>query len=459
MKTTGIRHVVVLVQENQSFDRMLGYVTLPDPKQKLEGLTGDESNPVSPGSPGETVKVSRTTSPEAYVTDPSPGHSLDDATYQIFGQRDVPSPATPRNNGFVASYAEQQGRGRRPIGAEAGKAIMQCLDPDLVPVISSLARNFVVCDHWFSSVPGPTWPNRFFLHAGTANGLLDTPETAGQLRSNFLGSPYRMRSIFENLMDAGHTWKVYYDDYAQTFALRNLHRHADLFAKFEEFARDVAQGTLPDYAFIEPRSFSAPGWPANDQHPPHSVLEGERLIANIYDTLRGEETIWRQCLFVLLYDEHGGFYDHVLPSAAVVPDQPSGKIAHFRFDRLGLRVPAILVSPWVAESVADHTVYDHTSLPATLKAIFGLPDFLTARDAAAATFDRNFLAQPRQVALTNLSARLTANAAVPGAAAEDYSQHQRSLLALAEVMAAPGGAAAAGVDTPARDFLGQTQGP
>ena len=145
---------------------------------------------------------------------------------------------------------------------EAGKVIMQCLDPNLVPVISSLARNFVVCDHWFSSVPGPTWPNRFFLHAGTANGLLDTPETAGQLRSNFLGSPYRMRSIFENLMDAGHTWKVYYDDYAQTFALRNLHRHVDLFVKFEEFARDVARGTLPAYAFIEPRSFSAPGWPA-----------------------------------------------------------------------------------------------------------------------------------------------------------------------------------------------------
>jgi phospholipase C len=458
MNPAGIRHVVVLVQENQSFDRLLGYITLPDPKQKLEGLTGEESNPVSPDAPGELVRVSKTSSPEAYVTDPSPGHSLDDATHQIFGRRDVPTPPTPRNNGFVANYAEQPGSGRRPIGVEAGKTIMQCLDPDLVPVISSLARNFVVCDHWFSSVPGPTWPNRFFLHAGTANGLLDTPETPGQLRSNFLGSPYRMRSIFDSLMDAGHSWKVYYDDYAQAFALRRLHRHADRFVKFEEFARDVARGTLPDYAFIEPRSFSAPGWPANDQHPPHSVLEGERLIASIYDTLRGEEAVWRQSLFVLLYDEHGGYYDHVLPPAAVVPDQVSAKTSHFAFDRLGVRVPAILVSPWVGESVADHTVYDHTSLPATIKRMFGLPDFLTARDAAAATFDRNFLSQPRQVGLTNLSARLTAKAAVPGAAAEDYSQHQRSLLALAEVVASPGGGAA-GIDTYARDFLGQTQGP
>ena len=111
----------------------------------------------------------------------------------------------------------------------------------------------------------------------------------------------------------------------------------------------------PTYSFIEPRGFSAPGWPSNDQHPPHSVLEGEKLIANIYDTLRGEEAVWRQCLFVLLYDEHGGFYDHVPPPAAVVPDATSAATPQFRFDRLGVRVPAILVSPWVGEGVADHT--------------------------------------------------------------------------------------------------------
>lgn len=456
MSPAGIRHVVVLVLENQSFDRMLGYVTLPDPSQKLEGLTGNESNPAAPG---DAVKVTKTSAPEAYVTDPSPGHSLDDVTLQIFGQRQVPDPPAPTNSGFVLSYAEQPGKGGKPIGLAAGKTIMQCLDPDLVPVISSLARNFVVCDHWFSSVPGPTWPNRFFLHAGTANGLLDTPETPGQLRSNFFHSPYRMRSIFENLMAEGHTWKVYYDDYAQAFALRNLHRYGNLFVRFEEFARDVAGGTLPEYSFIEPRGFSAPGWPSNDQHPPHSVLEGEKLIANIYDTLRGEEAVWRQCLLVLLYDEHGGFYDHMPPPAAGIPDATSGAVPQFRFDRLGLRVPAILISPWVGESVADHTVYDHTSLPATIKKMFGLPNFLTARDAAAATFDHNFLLQARQVALTNLSARLTTTSAVPEAAEANYSQHQRSLLALAEVVAAPASTAGPGVDTHARSFLDQPQGP
>jgi len=458
MSPAGIRHVVVLVQENQSFDRMLGWLTLPDAAQRLDGLTGRESNPASPPDPVDLVPVSKISTPDAYVTDPSPGHSLDDATVQIFGQRQVPDPPVPTNNGFVLNYSEQPGRGGRPIGLAAGKTIMQCLDPNLVPVISSLARNFVVCDRWFSSVPGPTWPNRFFLHAGTANGLLDTPETAGQLASNFFRSPYRMRSIFENLMERGHTWKVYFDDYAQTFALRNLHRYADRFVRFEEFARDVASGALPDYSFIEPRGFSAPGWPSNDQHPPHSVLEGEKLIANIYDTLRGEDAVWRQCLFVLLYDEHGGFYDHVKPPAAVVPDATSAT-AHFGFDRLGLRVPAILVSPWVGEGVADHTTYDHTSLPATIKKMFGLPSFLTARDAAANTFEHNFLAQPRQVTLTNLGARLAAASAAPAGSDATLSQHQLSLVALAEVLAKPGGTAGAGVDTHARNFLDQPQGP
>ena len=458
MSPADIRHVVVLVLENQSFDRMLGYVTLPDPRQKLDGITGAESNPTSPANPGDLVTVSKATTPDAYVTDPSPGHSFDDAIVQLFGRGEVPDPPVPTNNGFVLNYSEQPGPGGKPLGPVAGRAIMQCLDPALVPVISSLARNFVVCDRWFSSVPGPTWPNRFFFHAATANGLLDTPETPAQLRSTFFGSPYRMRSIFENLMDAGHTWKVYFDDYAQTFALRNLHRYADRFEHFEAFARDAASGSLPDYSFIEPRSFSAPGWPANDQHPPHSVLEGEKLIANVYDTLRGEEAVWRHCLFVLLYDEHGGFYDHVPPPAALVPDATSAATKHFRFDRLGVRVPAILVSPWVGAGVADHTTYDHTSLPATIKTMFGLPRFLTARDAAAATFDRNFLPQAREVTLTNLTARVPAASGAAGEVTRDHSQHQRSLVALAEVIGSPD-ASTGGVDSHARDFLDRSQGP
>src|SRR6267142_3262650 len=228
-----IRHLIVLMLENQSFDRLLGYLDLGDPAQKLEGLTGKETNPASPPADLTPVPVQRTTDPSGYVRDPGPGHDFEDINEQLFGDRAPQDTSAPTNAGFVVNYSRQAGPGGRPLG-DRGREAMQCLDPALVPVLTTLARNFTVCDHWFASVPGPTWPNRFFLHAGTANGLLDTPETADQLRSNFFRSPYRMRSIFENLMEAGHTWKVYYDDYAQTFALRNLHRYGNLFVKFEE---------------------------------------------------------------------------------------------------------------------------------------------------------------------------------------------------------------------------------
>src|SRR5262249_19034227 len=147
----------------------------------------------------------------------------------------------------------------------------------------------------------------------------------------------------------------------------------------------------------------------------------------------------------------------------IVPDATSGH-AQFGFDRLGLRVPAILVSPWVGEGVADHTVYDHTSLPATLKTMFDLPRFLTARDAAAATFEHNFLAQPRTVTLTDLSSRLRAASAAPVSAPPvstppdaSLSQHQRSLKSLAEVVV--GLKDGSGIDTHARDFLNQAESP
>jgi len=454
-----IRHLVVLMLENQSFDRLLGYLDLGDRTQRLEGLTGTETNPVSPPTDMTPVPVNRVSAPSAYVTDPGPGHDFEDVNQQLFADRAPADTSAPGNAGFVLNYAQQtDSRGRR-LG-DRGRGIMQCLDPALVPILTTLAREFTVCDHWFSSVPGPTWPNRFFLHAGTAKGFLVTPETPGQLVSQFWTSPYDMPTIFENLNDRGLTWTVYFDDYAQAFALRRLHPYGDRFQRYEQFARDIQNGTLPTYAFIEPRSFSAPGYPANDQHPPHDLLEGERLIAEVYDTLRADDKLWRQSLMVVLYDEHGGFYDHVPPPRAVPPDASRARPSGFQFDRLGVRVPAILISPWVAAGRVDHTVYDHTSVPATIKKMFGLPRFLTARDAAANTFDRNFLPSARSVPLTNLRGLVpAARASAPAIGA--LSAYQRSLQALAQAMGSPT-RSAPGADEAARHaqtFLQQPQSP
>jgi phospholipase C len=467
----AIRHVVVLMLENRSYDHMLGFLELDDPNERLEGLTGDEAIPPDPEAPTELVRVSRATTARAYVTDPDAGHQFADVTYQLFGRRTVPTPPTPLNNGFVRNYAEQLGHDGKPVGPDVGRTIMQCLDPSLLPVLSKLARSFVVCDHWFSSLPGPTWPNRFFVHAATSAGLTDTPSSRDVFDSSLFGGPYRMRTIYQNLLDRGHTWKVYFHDGAQAFALRNLHRYADLFQRFEDarpgqstFLDDAAAGTLPDYAFIEPQYFSLLDAPANDDHPPHDLVEGERLIATVYDALRANEDVWQHCVFVIVWDEHGGFYDHVPPPAAVPPDGIVSATTGFRFDRLGVRVPALLVSPWVGKGKADHTVYDHSSLPATVKWLFGLPDFLTERDRAANTFDRNFLAEPRATTDTpsNLSA-LVPRVPIPAVAADerDLSDHQQALHALARALAARPSEhdAAIEVDKHMRTFLDEPQAP
>lgn len=136
--------------------------------------------------------------------------------------------------------------------------------------------------------------------------------------------------------------------------------------------------------FLEPRYFDFLSWKANDQHPPHDVQLGEHLIADVYEQLRASD-YWDKALLVILHDEHGGLYNHVLPPATVSPDGLNHQ--GFDFTRLGLRVPAVLVSPYITKNTVESTtLYDHTSLLATVKDIFSLPRFLTKRDAQAATF-------------------------------------------------------------------------
>jgi phospholipase C len=248
-------------------------------------------------------------------------------------------------------------------------------------------------------------------------------------------------------MAAGHTWTVYFGDHAQAFGISSLHRYADVnFRRLETFAADVAADALPSYAFLEPPYMDAPGNPAADQHPPHHLLDGERLIAQVYDTLRGTEAVWRKSLLVLLYDEHGGFFDHVPPPAAIPPDQTSATSERFKFDRLGVRVPALLISPWARKGWVDHRVYDHTSLLATVKTVFGLPEFLTRRDAQANILsDADFLSAPRPLDDTpaNLG-RLVPDHVTRPPRTGALSDLQQSLLALRAALrtAGSGGARA-----------------
>jgi phospholipase C len=381
-----IEHLIVLMMENRSFDHMLGW--LQQPGYDIDGLTGNEWNPIDssePPGPNNKVVVTRKAQDK---TPHDPGHEFHDVNVQLFSNPAGPPPPAgiDENRGFVFSYAQQD-----DVNRTTAPTIMDCFDPGNLPVLTRLAKEFAVCKRWFSSVPGPTWPNRFFAHAATSKGYLDNSQFHN----------YDMRSIFENLSAAGRTWSNYYHEISQTWELQRLDT-PELIGNFKgygQFRKDAKNGNLPSYSFIEPKYFWWFGG-ANDQHPPHSIKAGEALIADVYHSVR-TSPLWEKSLLVIVYDEHGGFYDHVAPTASTPPDSYQSQ---FKFDRYGVRVPAILISPYVQKGTIVSETFDHTSIPATLKELFKLDSFLTNRDANAQTFSSvPELASPRTDAPEDVS--------------------------------------------------------
>lgn len=364
-----IDHVVVLMLENRSFDSMLGRL-YPD-RPNFRGLTGDEVNhigntpyPVWTRSPGEPAGLG--------IPGVDPHEMFADMTCQIFGTDQAPLPA-PNMGGFAANYAS--------IPKATVNDIMHGFTPEQLPVLSTLGRAFAVSDCWHASAPNQTWPNRFFVHTGTANGYVNNSP---------IHVPYEMETIFNRLSQAQRSWRVYHHDMPQVATLSRIWSELpDHLYRFEEdFMADAMKGRLPNYSFIEPRYFSSllESRMPNDQHPPHDVSYGERLIARCYDALRNGAA-WDRTLFIILYDEHGGLYDHVPPPAATPPGGPYSD--GFMFDRYGVRVPAVIVSPYVvAGSIARPpegaaNPFDHTTVLATLRKLFSLGEPLSNRDAVA----------------------------------------------------------------------------
>jgi phospholipase C len=187
---------------------------------------------------------------------------------------------------------------------------------------------------------------------------------------------------------------------------------------------------FPAYCFIEPSYY----WPIqNDDHPPHTTLRAQALLGNVYNTLRGNDPLWNSTLLVVLYDEHGGFYDHVPPPAAEPPDGHT--LPNFRFDRFGVRVPALLVSPWVERTILK-TAFDHTSLLKYLTEKWGLGT-LTARVAQAQSFGSAIRATGQARADTPTSVPMpTVTAEAAGTAAvgpvEPLNGHQKALVVFSE---------------------------
>ncbi|MDB5409028.1 MAG: Phospholipase [Rhodospirillales bacterium] len=377
-----IEHVIVLMLENRSFDCMLGKLYPAGPS--YAGLTDKETNPFqrSDGIVALPVWSSSGMDPLTATTpDPDPGEVFVDMNEQLFGTGTPRSNTRPSMTGFVANFMSQP-----PTEQPADPmAVMHYFTPDQLPVLSTLAKAFGVCDQWHASAPCQTWPNRFFAHSGTALGHVDNTD---------FPIPFPAPSIFGRLSDCDRSWRVYFHDVPQSIMLSDVWCRALLHYRFfGQFLADAQCGALPSYSFIEPRYFAdfTLGIP-NDQHPPHNVAVGEKLIADVYNAVRSSPN-WKKSLLVITYDEHGGCYDHVPPPLAVSPDGlgPSG----FPFDAYGVRVPAVIVSPYmppgsIVRSAPAGTAFgappypfDHTSIIATLRKLFNLGSPLTRRDAVA----------------------------------------------------------------------------
>jgi phospholipase C len=445
MATSPIKHIVVLMLENRSYDNVLGGLYLngntpPSGQSDLSGLTGDEWN-VDPAATLKNPLPNITIQPAQNTTVPAvdPGEPFADMAQQIWGLPVTPidgaNPIAPGAlgvmGGFTTNYAAQ-------LGSPPAQDVMTYLTPDQVPVTAFLAKNFAVSDQWYGSVPTQTFPNRMFVHCGAPGAVdgasyLNDSDYVTTQNPLAIGS-VTLPSVFSQLdavygTDGPPNWKVYFHDFPNALLINYVVMqglsstnaniatidNADwgdatpwfLGAATSTFLDDVTNNALPKYSFIEPRyltDFAPAGLPPNSNHPgagyvklpsnPQAtdVTNGEILLATVYNALYNSDS-WDSTLLIVTYDEHGGLYDHVSPpqnAAAPGASTPPAFINGFEYKHFGPRVPAIFISPWVASGSVfrpNKIPFDHTTIIKTLWDCFGLgtpsQPSLTDRDATA----------------------------------------------------------------------------
>lgn len=334
-----IDHIVVLMMENRSFDHMLGYLKLEGANPDVDGLDAGMSNSDGSGTAYEVHRLPGT------VFQLDPGH----------GPEEVDEQLRNHNGGFVINYENEHGD--KPTFDPA--SIMGYHNGSSLPVYDHLARNFCICDRWFCSVPGATWPNRLYAVTGKSQG-----------KDNRMPPIYDLPSFVRHLDAAEVPWSWYAHDIASLRLIDGKYRvlHGSKFFWFDRrtwvnpvtFLDHAASGNLPAVAWIDPNFEDLPiigPNESNDDHPPSDVMAGQDLVLKLYNAVVNSPA-WKKTLLVIVYDEHGGFYDHVKPEDAADDDSD--------FRKFGVRVPAIVVSPWVERGKLSHKVFDHTSIIKTI---------------------------------------------------------------------------------------------
>jgi phospholipase C len=382
-----VKHVFVLMLENRSYDHMLGFADIrgTDAATGLpttaDGLTGEEFNCIA----DRRFKVKRG-APDVTA---DPGHNFSAVLEQLCGvyaryPSGGPYPEV-NNTGFVTNLANE--KHLADGGIEQAGEVMRCFTPEQVPILTTLAREFAVCDRWFCSMPGPTEPNRMFLHAASSGKFDDSPtslEVVEASTNHFGGFEFEGGTIFEALKNAGIKWRIYAgDDFPVVGELDGISNTFDV-REFEDFAEDLRDPDF-DAAFIhiEPDYFggllnTGDFSKGNSQHPDGGVAAGERLIKATYEAIRNSPH-WESSMLIVTYDEHGGFYDHVAPGPAAASGS-KGRKHGFLFDQLGPRVPTVVISPLIPKGTVEHRLLEHCSVIATVMDLFDVPPLRHARD-------------------------------------------------------------------------------
>ena len=389
-----VDHIVILMQENHSFDNYFGQLKMFDPTLDVEAEPLDASNPDPTGGP--PIAVYHETSLCASI----------DLNHSWAGTHEEYDGGTMQ--GFTKANAN-------PIDPSGKRAMGYYTEAD-IPFYYSLFDTFAIGDRYFSSLMGPTQPNRFYLYSGTSFG-----RTKNGLPPS--GDQFSQKTIFELLDEAGVSWKIYSSQFAYSAFFAYVRSKGNgRVQSVDDYYTDAAAGTLPNVAFVDP-AFAGPEGVESDEHPPADVQVGQKFVADVIGALFASPD-WPSSALFLEYDEHGGYYDHVPPPTAVPPDDIAPVLdsgdPEANFDQLGIRVPFAVVSPFAKQHYVSHTVYDHTSLLAFIEARFGLAH-LTARDAAAsAPLEMFDFADPPFATPPSLTPAVVEDARLCGSAANPF---------------------------------------
>ncbi|KAK5805785.1 hypothetical protein VI817_000043 [Penicillium citrinum] len=378
---SNIKNVVVLVQENLSFDHFFGGLTY---NSSIDGVVdGKYCNPSNISDLASPKVCAKNTAQNIASEDPN--HSIAGGNMQIFGSYHPLIGDKPAMQGFITEQRASYEQDNLTRAAE----VINYFTPNHIPVFNAIAENFVLFDRWFAAVPGPTNPNRAYLTSGTSYGH-------GMNDDAFNQSALPQRSIFEQLSERGISWANYENStrsnppflpdalfYKWT---ANSDNGRSRIHPIDQFYKDASAGDLPSFSWINPECCNY-----MSMHPPSPINMGENFVKGIYEAIRGSPQ-WNETLFILTFDEHGGFADHVSPPEDVPPGDsltytetaPDGEPYTFHFNRLGIRVPTMLISPWVSKGLVQNKPADgrgeftHTSILKFLSDLWGL-DILTPR--------------------------------------------------------------------------------